>query len=356
MNYSHKTIVIHHREAALSEIISGSAVSFTDFEADTFSFINAWLSGKESFTLHTSGSTGSPKEITLTRDQLKASAQRTIRKLNLSEKNTALVCLDTKYIAGKMMLVRALDANMRIIATEPVANPLKNISPQPDFGAFVPLQLDEIFKHDDSVKKLNQFKSIIIGGASISTSLIEKIKTLSCAVYATYGMTETVSHVALQKLNGTDAQKYFETLPGVTIKTDERDCLVIGLTGFPEPIITNDIVKIIGPSGFTILGRYDNIINSGGIKLIPETIEKKLLPLFPDRTFFVTGISDERLGQKLVLIVEGTPKPELQAALRLALSAYEIPKDIFYVDQVERTETQKINRPKTLEKALKSRV
>jgi O-succinylbenzoic acid--CoA ligase len=354
MKYSYKTIVINQREAALSEIISGSAASFSDFEKETFSFIKNWLTNNQTFTLHTSGSTGTPKGITLTRDQLIASARRTITKLRLSEKNTALVCLDTKYIAGKMMLVRALEANMPIVAVEPSSNPLKNISQQPDFGAFVPLQLDEIFKHEDSVKKLNRFKAIIIGGTSVSAPLLEKVKTLSCDAYATYGMTETVSHIALQKLNGSDAQDYFEAFPDVKIKTDERDCLVIELTDFSEPIITNDIVKIIHPGGFKILGRYDNIINSGGVKLMPETIEKKIEPILK-QPFFVSGIQDDRLGQKLVLIVEDYEQPGLLTALKLALPTYEIPREIFYLDQFVRTETQKINRPKTLEKALKSK-
>lgn len=329
----------------------------TPFEIETISFIKDWLTGKKKFILKTSGSTGTPKEITVTREQLKASAHRTITKLNLSDKQTAFVCLDTKYIAGKMMLVRALEANMAIVAVEPVSDPLKNLPEtlQPDFAAFVPLQLDEIFKHEDSVKKLNQFQSIIIGGASVSTSLLEKIKTLSCAVYATYGMTETVSHIALQKLNGTYAQDYFEPLPGINLSTDERDCLVIELPHFDKPIITNDIVKVINHSGFEILGRYDQVINSGGIKLMPETIEKKMEPLLMNRAFFVTGMPDERLGQKLVLIVEGAPQPSLPNTLTLALSTYEVPREIFYLDRFVRTETQKINRTQTIEKVLKSR-
>lgn len=355
MSYGHSSVSINGREVQLTDILSQSVTSESDFERETFLFIEKWMNGAESVTLYTSGSTGAPKEITLTRSQLQQSAQRTIKVLKLSSSQTALVCLDTKYIAGKMMLVRALEANMRIAAVEPSSNPLINISAQPDFGAFVPLQLDEIFRDNDSVKKLNQFNSIIVGGASVSISLLEKIKTLSCAVYATYGMTETVSHIALQKLNGVDAQDHFETLSGVKIKTDERDCLVIELDGFQETIITNDLVKIIHTSGFNVLGRYDNIINSGGIKLVPETIEKKLSPLI-DQSFFVAGISDERLGQRLVLLVEGDPKTALPAALKLALSAYEIPKEIFYLDHFVRTETQKINRPQTIEKALKSRL
>lgn len=353
MYYSHKTIFINKRTTALSEIMTESAVSFSAFEAETFSFIRSWLSDAATFTLRTSGSTGTPKEITLTRQQLASSAKRTIKKLALSEKDTALVCLDTQYIAGKMMLVRALEANMKIIAVEPSSNPLKDLTVQPDFAAFVPLQLDETFKHEDSARQLNQFKSIIIGGAAVNNSLQEKINTLLCDVYATYGMTETVSHIALQKLNGTDAQEYFEILPDIRISMDERDCLVITLPDLSEPIITNDLVKVIDSTHFKILGRYDNIINSGGIKLVPEAIERTIEPLLQE-AFFVAGIPDERLGQKLVLIVEGQQKPGLPAALKDALSAYEIPKEIFYLNNFIRTGTQKINRSQTLEKALKS--
>ncbi|HET9054339.1 MAG TPA: acyl-CoA synthetase, partial [Cyclobacteriaceae bacterium] len=218
----------------------------------------------------------------------------------------------------------------------------------------VPLQLDEIFRDEDSVKKLNQFHSVIVGGASVSTALLEKIKTLSCNVYATYGMTETVSHIALQKLNEPHAQDYFETLPNITIKADVRDCLVIGLPDFSEPVITNDLVNIIDKTRFKILGRYDNIINSGGIKLIPEAIEKKIEP-FLKQSFFVAGIPDERLGQKLVLMIEVGTVPGLLPALKSALDAYEVPKEIFYTEAFTRTETQKINRAQTLERALKSK-
>ncbi len=352
MSYTHGSIVINQREAKLSEILSGFVKSESPFEKNTFSFIKKWLNGDQAFTLTTSGSTGTPKEITLTRSQLLQSAQRTIQALRLSSNNTALVCLDTKYIAGKMMLVRALEANMKIVAAEPVSDPLQKLSigHQPDFAALVPLQLETIIHTPLSLQKINSFKTIILGGAAASESLKAKIKTLQPAVYATYGMTETVSHIALQKLNETGSHDYFETLPDIKIKTDERDCLVIELPGFREPIITNDLVKIITDQQFKILGRYDNIINSGGVKLVPETIEKKIEPLLTGQSFFVTGIPDERLGQKLVLLIEGSSQPALPTALKLTLSAYEVPKEIFYLDKFIRTETGKINRSKTLER------
>lgn len=354
MSYGHGSILVNGRGAALSEILSGSVPPQSAFERETFEFIIRWLKGDQTFTLNTSGSTGTPKEITVTRSQLIHSARRTIRALGLSADNTALVCLDTKYIAGKMMLVRALEANMKIVAVEPSSDPVNGLPVQPDFGAFVPLQLDAMLKDEKSVNRLNQFKVIILGGASVSTALMEKIRGLSCAVYATYGMTETVSHIALQKLNGADARDYFETLPGIKIHTDARDCLVIELPDFREPIITHDIVQLISNTGFKILGRYDNVINSGGVKLVPETLEKKIELLLANRAFFIAGVNDDRLGQKLVLIVEGKPLQQLPASLRSALSTYEVPKEIFYLDEFVRTETQKINRVKTIEKALKS--
>lgn len=353
MSYSRSSILINNRTVKVSDIIARSAEVQSEFESTTFSFIRSWLTGEQHVTLKTSGSTGTPKDITLTRQQLLDSATRTINKLGLTDKNTALVCLDTKYIAGKMMLVRALEASMNILATEPSSDPLKDLPLQPDFGAFVPLQLDEIFQSKTSLAKLNSFESIIVGGAAVAPSLLEKVKTLSCNAYATYGMTETVSHIALQKLNGTDAQTAFEVLPGLTITTDERDCLIITLPEFSEPVITNDVVQLIDSRHFKILGRHDHVINSGGIKLIPESIEKKIESLL-SQPFFVTGIPDERLGTRLVLIIEGSGPPDLTRKLKNTLPAYEVPKEIFHTDKFIRTETHKINRAKSLEKALKS--
>lgn len=352
MKYAHGSILLNGRPVSIDDVLTQPISGHSDFERETLGFIKVWLTNTKQFTLKTSGSTGTPKEITLTRQQLIDSANRTINKLKLSDKQTAFVCLDTKYIAGKMMLVRALEANMKIVAVEPAADPLKELNVQADFGAFVPLQLDEISKNSASLATLNRFKSVIIGGASVSASLLEKVRILSCDVYATYGMTETVSHIALQKLNGPDAQNAFEVFPDVKIATDARDCLVIQMPGGTEPLHTNDVVTRIDANHFQVLGRYDNIINSGGIKLIPEAIEQKIETVL-DLPFFVAGVSDDRLGQKLVLVVEGITPPDLNLKLKQVLSAYEVPKEILQTDPFIRTETHKINRTKTLEKALK---
>jgi O-succinylbenzoic acid--CoA ligase len=358
MSYSHSSIRINHREVILRDIVDNLAPPHSEFESETFSFIKNWLTGTETFKLTTSGSTGSPKEITLTRNQLQQSAIRTREVLGINSQDTALVCLDTKYIAGKMMLVRALEGNIKIIAVEPSSDPLEKINPETPltFGAFVPLQLHEILKYPDSTRLLNQFRIIIVGGAQVDVQLESKIKKLTCAVYATYGMTETVSHIALQKLNGNDASDHFTILPGIKISADERGCLVIELPEFNEKIITNDIVEIISPTTFRWLGRYDNVINSGGFKITPERIEKFLASIFQDltvkRSYFIGSIPDAPLGQKLFLAIEGFPisaEKKVLLVMKQHLHPYEIPKKVFYIREFIRTETGKINRSKTTE-------
>ena len=343
--YTHTSIVINNRDVNLADIQAGKVSSFSAFENSTFTFIQAWLLGENSFNLQTSGSTGTPKEICVTRNQLTKSAQRTIEALNLSEQDTALVCLDTKYIAGKMMVVRALEGNMKLMVVEPSSDALQKVSKPITFTALVPLQLQEILKHPDSFQKLNQMKAVIIGGAAVNSSLQKEITKLSCAVYATYGMTETVSHIALQRLNGDQATEHFTVLSGIKIKTDERGCLVIDMPEFSEPIVTNDLVEIISSNQFRWLGRFDNVINSGGFKISPEKIEKSLETILPSQAFFVTSIPDERLGEKLVLIIEGS-RVTIDFS-RLHLHPYEIPKDVLYLPEFIRTETGKINRKET---------
>ncbi|HEY3430644.1 MAG TPA: AMP-binding protein [Cyclobacteriaceae bacterium] len=344
--YIHTSIAINNREVNLADIQAGKVSSFSAFENATFTFMKEWLSGENLFKFQTSGSTGTPKEIALTRNQLQQSAQRTIEALTLSERDTALVCLDTKYIAGKMMLVRSLESNMKIVAVEPSSNPLKGVTNQITFAAFVPLQLQQMLSNNDSLQKLNQMKGIIIGGGAISHALQSEIKKLSCPAFATYGMTETVSHIALQRLNGPDASDFFHVLPGIQISLDGRGCLVIDMPEFEDSIVTNDFVELIGQDHFRWLGRYDNVINSGGFKISPEKIEKILESILPERAFFVTSFYDERLGEKLVLVVEGN-RMHIDFS-KLQLHPYETPKEVIHLPEFIRTETGKINRGKTM--------
>jgi len=326
--------------------------SRSEFEKSVLTFCKIWLSGQKEFAIQTSGSTGAPKQIVLLRTQMEASARQTIETLQLKAGETALVCLDTRYIAGQMMLVRSLMAGMNMIAVEPSSHPFDKIENQAvDFVSLVPYQLESILRL--TPEKLNQVRCAIIGGAAISNSLIEKLTHISCSVYATYGMTETISHIALKRLNGNSPQPYFEAFPSIQLTLDHRACLCIKSYYLEEEIITNDLVELVEERKFRWLGRIDNVINSGGIKIIPEKIELMFERIFDSfqikNRFFVGSVPDTKLGQKAILIVEGPAfNKEIQEEIideaSQRLSKYELPKEFKFVRRFNETPTGKINR------------
>lgn len=324
----------------------------TPFEKTTLAFCQAWITGQQSFTIHTSGSTGSPKEIQLKRSALEASARMTLRALALKPGGNSLVCLDTAYIAGQMMLVRSLLHNMNIVAVEPTANPLKNIDHPVDLVALVPYQLETIL--EQSPGKLDSVRCAIIGGAPVSYSLRKKISKSTCALYATYGMTETVSHIALQRLNGKQAQDYFEALENIHLRVDDSGCLCIQAPYLPAEIITRDLVEIVGHNQFRWLGRIDNVINSGGIKITPEKIElvfEKIFDLLEIKNrFFIASVPHKKWGQQVVMFLEGgLSKTDEDKIIEMAtgqLSKYELPKKILRIEKFIETATAKIDRKK----------
>ncbi len=268
-------IKFERNQIAISDIQSGIFSYANNVDHPALQFCEKWLSGQESFTLQTSGSTGTPKQINVTRDQLKSSAHLTAKAIGLQKNDTSLICLDTRYIAGIMMIVRSLETSMNMIIVEPSSNPLEKVEEDDtiDFTALVPLQLETILKSPQR-EKLNKIKNTLIGGAALNPKTIKELEGLPCSFFATYGMTETLSHIALQKLNGKNAQDFFEVLPGITITKDERGCLVINAPHISvDPVITNDLVELFGSSQFRWLGRVDTIINTGGVKVIPEKIE-----------------------------------------------------------------------------------
>lgn len=307
-------------------------------------FIVDWLSEKPIVEVSTSGSTGTPKKIQLKKEQMVNSALATGAYFQLEPKQKTLLCLPCTGIAGKMMLVRAMVMGLHLDAVKPSSKPLKE-DKRYDFVAMVPLQVQ------NSIDRLSQIKTLIIGGAPVDTKLLSKLQDSTVQAFETYGMTETITHIALKRINH-QSSEYFETLSGVHIETDDRGCLVIDAPKISDAkVVTNDLVELKSENQFKWLGRYDSIINSGGIKLFPEKIEKELAPVINNR-FFVAGLPDKTLGQKLVLVVEGEPINEhnlLQSIKALpSISKYEVPKEVYFVNAFVETATQKINRTKTL--------
>ena len=359
MNYSFGTILINGREVELSDILQEKEVPQSSFEISLFAFIQKWHGPDDSFVQHTSGSTGPPKPIVIKRQQMIASARLTQAALGLRAGETALVCLDPGFIAGKMMIVRSFITDMRIVAVTPTVNPLKEnhlLSLPIDFTALVPLQLREILLSDQR-GALDKVRNIIVGGAAPTDDLKESILQLRSNVYATYGMTETVSHIALRPLNGSAASEYYTALPGIKINRDSKGCLEITAPYLSEKIITRDIVEIRNDVQFKWIGRLDNVINSGGIKITPEIIEAKLTKLFTrlkiENRLLISSRPDPALGNRLILLIEGilqVPVDHLKSRFKEVLRPYEIPKEIYDNITFVLTKNGKINRVETARK------
>ncbi len=340
----------HLTQAELIHLIHKPSHTITNFEKEIIDFIDQWFDEKDYILVHTSGSTGKPKEIKLSKKAMQLSAERTLQFFDIQSGDSALLALPNRYIAGKMMLVRALIGKMKLIATEPhikIKLPEKKI----DFAAFIPLQIEYLLNNNTDFK---QFKNIIIGGAAIPFDLKERLKNLPARFFATYGMTETITHIALQRLNGKNTQNYFQCLPDIEVYADEKNCLCIKTPYFKQTIITNDCVEIMAEDKFRLLGRIDNVVNSGGLKIQPEEIETILAGKIK-APFFVAGISDSSLGKKLALFIEGEQnirnEKEFKKYMQNLLERNKIPKEIYWIPHFTYTETMKINRKKCLENA-----
>ena len=303
-------------------------------------FLTQWLSDSTSIQLQTSGSTGEPKQITADKSKLIASAKATIKFLHLQPQQTALLCLPLQYIGGKMMLIRAMVGGLWIDVASPTATPFAGSKPY-DFSAVTPYQLQH------ALSDLHHIGQLLVGGAAVSTKLANAIKGVGAQVYETYGMTETFSHVALKNLSlgATD----FHALSGISF-TVEDECLVVHAPHLMDkPIMTNDVVKLISNSSFVWLGRADHVINSGGIKLYPEQIEKQLSQLF-NVPLMVFGMPDEALGQSLSVVFEGALPENAEEIIKNSnlLSRYEKPKHLSVLSKFVRR-NDKLIRHKTLE-------
>ena len=338
----------HLKKLAYSYIKEGQA-----HEEVIGNFLLDWLNPNyDTIKLRTSGSTGKPKVMYVDRNKMINSAKATGKHFKLKNGSTALSCLPTDHIAGKMMLVRAMILGWNLEIIKPSATPLENIYKTYDFCAMTPFQLDH------SLSRLHLIKKLIIGGAPVSKKLIDHLQDKSAKIYETYGMTETLTHVATRKLNpkngNADGVKPFKALPKVSFDTTDDDCLIIKAPNIlDEPIHTNDIVELVTFKKFYWKGRKDNIINSGGVKIFPEEVEQKLSSILSQR-FFVSSIKDEALGEKLVLIIENEYSEEKVEKIfdeidQLEnLEKYERPKKIYLIEKFEETESGKIDRRNTI--------
>lgn len=357
--------------------------------AATVAFCQAWQRGDASFEMQTSGSTGAPKPVRLTRDQMAASARATGAALGLTAGMSALVCLPVRYIAGRMMLVRGFVLGLKLVVVEPSADPLAALPDDLaddladnlaiDLAAFVPLQMQTLLDrallaHNDSCfpddtahafrnrRRLEAMHAILVGGAPVTPALATQIRQLDVPVYHTYGMTETATHVALRRLNGAAASAAFAPLPSVVTGVDARGCLHLcgPMTG-GAVIQTNDLVELHAGGAFVWVGRWDNVINSGGVKVSVESVEAGIEGLAAEqpelglarRRYFIAGLPDARLGQVVTLIIEGGALSEDQAAqlhwaLSQALPRHHAPRAIRYAPRFVETPTGKIDRGATL--------
>ncbi len=331
-------------------------VDFPPSAQAAIEFCKSWLSGTRSFVQHTSGSTGTPKKIEISRDQMIASAKGTQTFFQTGENTQLLCCLDSRFIAGKMMLVRAMVWNSPIQVIEPKSDPLLEIDITADFVAMVPMQVETCLENASSLRKLKVIKHLIIGGAPLSAALKDSLLENEMQAYQTYGMTETVSHIALAKI--TSGELIYTFLPDIEYGLDERSALwVKSASSNNEKVQTNDLVELVGKYSFRWLGRGDFVVNSGGVKLHPELLESKseatIHSFFPNSSFFFFGKYDDILGEKLCLAIEsnhGSEKIEnLLFELKKVLTRFEIPKNIFIIQAFARTESGKINRLKTIE-------
>ena len=329
----------------------------SDFKKSLYNFIGDWISDKEAISVTTSGTTGAPKTIVFRKEQFIHSALMTCNYFNLSDTAKGLLCLSPEYIAGKMMIVRAFVSGMNLITIEPSDMPLLGIANKVDFAAFVPLQVQNLVGNEISRKRFETIRNVIIGGAPVSPSLEKELEGCANGVFATFAMTETLSHIALRRLSGKNRSDRYFALQGVEFEKDERGCLIVNAPLVNDvPVITNDVIELHDSTHFRWLGRYDHVINSGGIKIHPEILENKLASVIIGNRFFITSLPDEKLGQKVVVVIESIDnvnKNLIASQAKKVLSKYEMPKEYYQIEKFMETASGKVKKAETLEQASK---
>lgn len=334
-------------ERLYPEQIEGRLIKpvLTEWEAELFSFLNEWFSDSDFILAQTSGSTGEPKTIELPKSIMRKSAERTIEYFNLQKTDKLLLSLPCRYIAGKMMVVRAIVGQMNLVTVDPSTDFRFLENEVFDFGALVPNQVSKILEQPSEVHKLQNIRNLLIGGSAVSAELEKQIESFNSRIVSTYGMTETASHIAIRELSGPAKSDFYHCLPGITVSLQENGCLQIHSPEISDALKTNDLAELQSSTSFRILGRADSVIISGGVKYSPEAIEKKLEKLI-QQPFAISSVADNKLGEKIVLVIEGNPFETslLQEKINLVLPAFERPKAILFLSKFPLTQSGKIKR------------
>ena len=306
-------------------------------------FLSEWRNANSTVLVHTSGSTGKPKPMLVEKCRMEQSARITCDFLGLKQGDTALLCMPLDYIAGKMMVVRSLIRNMRLISIPPSGHPLSDVPSDVhiDFAAMVPLQVYNSLQVPEECERLKEISHLIIGGGAVDDTVAEALSTFPNAVWSTYGMTETLSHIALRRLSGMERSDWYTPFESVALSQTDEGCLVIDAPLVCEKkLITNDIVEIASDGRFRVIGRKDNVVCSGGIKIQIEEVEKMLKPYIKS-PFLITKRKDEKFGEAVVLLAEGDVLDDVKMVCKRVLPKLWQPRHYFSVAHLPFTETGK---------------
>ena len=328
-------------------------------------FLSEWNNGSDRVLVHTSGSTGKPKPMMVEKKRMLNSARITCDFLGLKPGDSALLCMSLDYIAGKMVVVRSIERHLHLISVPPSGHPLKDVDEEITFAAMVPMQVYNTLQVPEERERLSRIRHLIIGGGAIDAALEQELQSLpgDIAIWSTYGMTETLSHIALRRINGDEASEWYQPFDSVRISQTEEGCLVIDAPQVcAETLVTNDIVEIepyiynkVEKLRFRIKGRKDNVICSGGIKIQIEEVETLLKPHL-EKPFMLAKKKDGKFGEIAVLLTEDEDIKKVEATVRRLLSdesekssdhkkyKYWIPKEFLYVEHLPLTETGKPKR------------
>lgn len=323
-----------------------------DIHAALQAFLDEWHDGGPTVGVQTSGSTGTPKHMQVEKCRMEASARLTCSFLGLQRGDTALLCMPLQYIAGKMVVVRSLVWGLRLVTVQPSGHPLADVDEAPVFAAMIPMQVYNSLQVPRERELLRRVKHLIIGGGAVDDSLARALRDFPHAVWSTYGMTETLSHIALRRLNGEEASEWYTPFDSVRIRLSERGTLVIDAPAVnPQTLETNDIAELNERGQFRILGRADNTINTGGVKVQIEQAEARLAPILPF-PFAVTAVPDVRLGEAVTLLYAApSEQPDLLQRCRDVLPPYWCPKHCYRVASIPQTGSGKVSRAEVKELA-----